>query len=133
MMSRITRLSGALLLETEGRYFLVGNTKEPCDFAAAGFEPPLEIDALARSYIALSPAGPIHFPPPWLELEVEGETLAKLAAERFLIPRNGSVSDRLWRLVSDPDGEPPRSDARWLGELPSSIWSIVRDAVLRCS
>ena len=49
-MARVGRLAGALLAETEGRYFLVGNTKEPCDFRALGVEPPPEIDALKRPF-----------------------------------------------------------------------------------
>jgi hypothetical protein len=129
-------------VETEGQYFLVGNTKEPCDFAAAGFEPPPEIDALKRPYIKLSAAGRAPSPrpaPPWLSLSIEGEALARLLSERFLIERNGSVSDRLWRIVVSPDGRERRQDsdndidARWLCEVPAQVWQIVRDTVLRCT
>jgi hypothetical protein len=55
-----------------------------------------------------------------------------------VIERNGSVSERLWRLVlagGDPDAEDEpreRIDARWLGEMPSPIWRMIRDTVLRC-
>ena len=42
-MSLVTRLSGAILAESNGEYFLIGNTKSPCDWAAAGFEPPGEL------------------------------------------------------------------------------------------
>jgi len=75
---------------------------------------------------------------PWLEIAVEGEELARRLAARFLIERNGSVSDRLWRLVlrGDPDAEDPARDAvvdaRWLAEMPAPIWDIVRAQVLRC-
>ncbi|MGH8582397.1 MAG: precorrin-3B C(17)-methyltransferase, partial [Gammaproteobacteria bacterium] len=58
-------------------------------------------------------------------------------ARRFLIERNGSVSDRLWRLVTgvDEEDEAPEAeelDAQWLVQVPDRIWEIVRDSVLRC-
>ena len=137
MMARVGRLAGALLAETGGEFFLVGNTKEPCDFAAAGFESPGEIDALERRYIRLAPRRAVELAAPYLRLELEGEALAALLAERLLIERNASVSDRLWRLLIDPSGqeelpEGEAVDARWLAEMPAAIWGIVRDAVLRC-
>ena len=136
-MARVGRLAGAILAETGGKFFLIGNIKEPCDFSAAGFEPPGEIDALKRPYIRLSARRPIEINPPCLTLDVAGETLAATLAQRLLIERNGSVSERLWRMLMDPSGEGefPRDeavDARWLGEIPAPIWDIVRDTVLRC-
>ncbi len=137
MMARVGRLAGALLAETGGEFFLVGNTKEPCDFEAAGFESPGEIDALERRYIRLAPRRAVELAAPHLRLDLEGEALAVLLAERLLIERNASVSDRLWRLLIDPSGqeELPQDeavDARWLAEIPAPIWGIVRDTVLRC-
>ena len=137
MMARVGRLAGALLAETGGGFFLVGNTKEPCDFEAAGFESPGEIDALERRYIKLAPRRAVELPAPYLRLDLEGEALAALLAERLLIERNASVSDRLWRLLIDPSGqeelpEDEAVDARWLAEIPAPIWGIVRDTVLRC-
>lgn len=137
MMARVGRLAGALLAETGGEFFLVGNTKEPCDFEAAGFESPGEIDALERRYIRLAPRRAVELAAPYLRLELEGEALAALLAERLLIERNASVSDRLWRLLMDPSGqdelpEDEAVDARWLAEIPAPIWEIVRDTVLRC-
>ncbi len=139
-MSRVARLAGAILAETGGEYLLVGNLKRPCDFAAAGFEKPAaEIDATQRPYVRLNRAGPVSVPGPWLTLGLEGEDLPKALAERLLIPRNGSVSDRLWRLAlgSDPEAEPPAPDAvidaRWLGEVPIALWRIVRETVLKCT
>jgi len=137
MMARVGRLAGALLAETGGEFFLVGNTKEPCDFEGAGFEAPGEIDALKRRYIKLVPQGAVELAPPYLTLGLEGEALAVLLAERLLIERNASVSDRLWRLLMDPSGqeelpEGDAVDARWLAEIPAPIWGIVRDTVLRC-
>ena len=136
-MARVGRLAGALLAETGGEFFLVGNTKEPCDFEAAGFESPGEIDALERRYIRLAPRRAVELAAPYLRLELEGEALAALLAERLLIERNASVSDRLWRLLIDPSGqeelpEDEAVDARWLAEIPAPIWGIVRDTVLRC-
>ena len=139
-MARVGRLAGAILAETEGGYFLVGNPKRPCDWRAAGFEPPGDLDATVRPFVRLArtKAQAIDVAGPWLELSIEGEELARALAARFLIERNGSVSDRLWRLVlrGDPDAEdPPREmviDARWLGEMPAPIWDVVRAQVLRC-
>lgn len=136
-MARVGRLAGAILAETGGRFFLIGNTKEPCDFEAVGFEPPAAIDALKRPYVALTARRPVEITPPCLTLDLVGESLAATLAERLLIERNGSVSERLWRLVIDPSGEeavPTERpvEARWLGEIPAPIWKIVRDTVLRC-
>lgn len=136
-MARVARLAGAILAESGGEFFLVGNTKEPCDFEAAGFAPPGEIDALERPYLKLSARRPIELAAPYLTMAQEGEALAAMLAQRLLIERNGSVSERLWRLLMDPSGqeEAPAQDAvdaRWLGEMPAPIWDIVRDTVLRC-
>lgn len=140
-MARVARLAGALLAETRRSYYLVGNTKRPCDFAARGFVPPDSIDAVARPYTALTALNEIALEPPWLAIDVEGEALPKLLSECFLITRNGSVSDRLWRLVAglrdeDDDGEQTpvtAIDARWLAGMPKPIWDVVRDCVLRCT
>jgi hypothetical protein len=137
-MSRVGRLAGAIVVETGGDYFLVGNLKRPCDFPAAGFATPAaEIDALARPYVRLARSGPLSVPGPWLELGLEGETLLRALAARLIIERNGSVSDRLWRLIlsADPDAEPDPGaiiDARWLGEVPTHLWQLVRETVLKC-
>ena len=137
-MARIARLGGALLAETEGTYFLIGNTKQPTDFPAAGFEKPVEIDPLKRPYLALVQCASVELAAPWLTMDLEGEELARVVARCFLIERNGSVSERLWRLVTNPD-EPEEEttqdaiDANWLGHTPAPIWQIVRDTVLRCT
>ncbi len=136
-MARIGRLAGAILAESKGRWFLIGNTKEPCDFRSQGFEPPAEIDAVKQAYIRLSLTGAVRIDPPCLMLALEGEELAQLLARRFLIERNGSVSDRLWRLVIGVDEEDEvleedEIDAQWLAEIPDRVWDLVRDTVLRC-
>ena len=137
-MALVGRLAGAILAETEGQFFLVGNPKEPCDFSAAGFKPPGVIDAMERPFIRLAPLRPIQMPQPSMTMPVEGEALALLLVDRFVIPRNGSVSDRLWRLVTDPKQEHRAQtvgtiDARWLGEIPAEVWRIVRETVLTCT
>ncbi|MCI0340318.1 MAG: hypothetical protein L0216_04090 [Planctomycetales bacterium] len=137
-MARVARLAGALLVETRSDFFLVGNLKEPCDWATAGFEPPPDGDALSRPFVRLCPVRPVRLAPPLLALEAEGEALARLLAERMLVRRTGSVSERLWRLVIGEDEKGDRApgdlvEARWLGEVPAPVWEIVRDAVLRCS
>ncbi len=137
-MAQVGRLAGAILAETEGQYFLVGNPKEPCDFVAVGFESPGVINAMERPFIRLSPLGPVQVAQPYLTMQVEGEALARLLVDRFIIQRNGSVSDRLWRLVTDPKQENRVSpvgniDAQWLGEIPAEIWHVVRETVLKCT
>jgi hypothetical protein len=134
-MARVGRLAGAILAETEGRYYLVGDLKEPCDFAQAGFEPPAELTEGVPAYRALHPIRAIALAPPVLVLELEGEALARRLTDFLVIRRNGSVSERLWRLVTQPDANPGAReiDARWLGEVPPAVWRIVQDGVLRCT
>jgi hypothetical protein len=147
-MGRIGRLAGALLVETRDAWWLVGNTKEPCDWLAHGFQPPADIDAVKRPYIPLergdrpSVGSPRDRHPapdigePHLVVEKDGEELAREVARRLLVERNGSVSERLWRLVLGVDDleQAPRGGvtARWLVEVPEPVWQVVRDAVLRC-
>jgi hypothetical protein len=135
-MATVSRLAGALLVETAGAYFLVGNTKRPCDFPACGFADPGAIDALARPFLALEPRGAIALEPPCLSLDLEGESLAVLFAERLLIERNASVSDRLWRLLlgqtDDAQVVGDRVDVRWFAHMPKYVWDVVRESVLRC-
>ena len=143
-MNHVSRLGGALLLDSDGHHFLVGDLKRPCDFAAAGFVPPAApIDALARPFIPLARTdAPRVVAGPWLDLGDHSsvEALALVLSQRLVITRNGSVSDRLWRLILSPDPEadeiPPESaviDARWLAEMPGPLWQIVRDTVLKCT
>ena len=116
----------------------MGNPKVPCNFAAVGFEPPGVINAMERPFVRLSPRRSVQMPHPYVTVDVEGEALAQLLVDRFVIQRNGSVSDRLWRLVTDPT-QYQRAvpggciDARWLGEIPTEIWHIVRETVLKCT
>jgi hypothetical protein len=137
-MARVGRLAGALLAETCGEFYLVGNTKQPCDFARAGFERPPEFDARTQPFVRLARSGSAELVPPLLLLPLEGEALARLLARSFLIERTGLVSERLWRLVTgarDEDDAAPAElvPARWLGEVPEAVWRVVRESVLRCS
>ncbi|XXV27646.1 precorrin-3B C(17)-methyltransferase [Sorangium sp. So ce1389] len=137
-MARVGRLGGAILAETQGEYYLVGNTKAPVNFREAGFEPPDEVELVKGAYLRLKPLRQVKVEAPVLLLDVEGEELAKKLVQRFVIDRNGSVSERLWRLVYSPDDPlddaetPVERDARWLGDIPETIWQLVRDNVLRC-
>jgi hypothetical protein len=137
-MATVGRLAGALLAQSGNQHYLVGNPKEPCDWVAAGFEPPGELDALLRPYVRLAPTRANAIATPCLQLALEGEALARLLWAVFAIERTGMISERLWRLVigdSDELGCPPDAivDASWLAQMPAAIWAIVRDNVLRCS
>lgn len=137
-MSRVGRLAGAIVVETGDEVYLVGNPKVPCEWARHGLEPPREIDAVARPFVRMVRRGAFAVAPPLLELETEGEALARLLSEIFVIERTGSVSDRLWRLVigqtEEDDQSPPEIiAARWLAEIPRPLWHVVRGAVLRCT
>ena len=136
-MAYVSRMAGAILAESRGEFYLIGNLKEPCNFEKHGFEKPAEVDAMKHAYVRLAAKHEISVAGPFLNVDFEGEELARLLAERFVIERNGSVSERLWRLVTDPGGEEralPEAgfNCQWLVEIPGEIWQIVRDSVLRC-
>jgi hypothetical protein len=137
MIARIGRLAGAILAECDGSYFLIGNTKEPCDWEQKGFKAPAEVDAKKTPVLALEAvASDISLGPSHLVVhmsdEQSGEEMAGVYAERFLIVRNASVSDRLWNLVVGEDGN-AEVEATWLLNMPDAVWQIVRDTVLKCT
>lgn len=137
-MARAERLAGARLAETHGAYHPVGNAKVPCDWTAAGFEPPGEIDVLDHPVIPLPSRRPPEIESPGLIRDVEGDALPGLLADLFVTQRTGFVSERLRSPVTPVSQEDDRSpaeamQARWLGEIPSPIWRIVRGVVLRCT
>ena len=104
--ARIGRWMGAIVVEADGEQRLVGNPKEPCTF---------------------TPPVPLSSP-----LEVADRAIDELAAlveARLVIARNGSVSERLWRMVTHDCA----TRADWLLEVPAHVWELVRDTVLRCS
>ncbi|HEY0711699.1 MAG TPA: precorrin-3B C(17)-methyltransferase [Polyangia bacterium] len=144
--ARLSRLAGALLLQVGHLHHLIGNLKRPCHFEAHGFVTPKEpVDALVRPSQPLERHGSFNVTGPHLSLGdfplTAAPMLAARIAERLLITRNGSVSDRLWRLLladpNDPDADLSSTaepiDARWLVEIPHHLWNIVREAVLTCS
>ena len=139
-MAIVGRLAGAILAETMGRYFLIGDVKEPCDFRAHGFSDPGDRDLKIQPYVELhklNSEGSFDWRPQILAMDIEGEALAAKLAGQFMIKRNGSISERLWRLVTESSpliagAEREVTDARWLGSTPDDIWDIVRDSVLRC-
>lgn len=137
-MARLTRLSGAFLVESEDKYFLLGNLKRPCDFNAAGFQPPsrdtlapekplLQLEPLENSAIKSDPDASLFLP-------TEGKELTSKLVEFFMIRRNGSMSERLWELMCEncEQMESGDLDATWLANTPDEIWECVRDSVLRC-
>lgn len=137
-MARVARLAGAIVAETLGQYFLVGNTKAPCDWVAAGFDPPGEVDAKVRPFVSLVARSAPNLGADCFTLDLENERLAQKLADLFVVERTGSVSERLWRLArgaTDEDFRGPEGtiDGRWLGDIPLGVWRVVRDAVLRCS
>jgi hypothetical protein len=139
MIARIGRLAGAILVECDGSYFLVGNTKEPCDWEQHGFRIPKDIDVHPTPVLALerinkgstfsldSPHLLLH-----LGVEQNGEKVSHLFAERLLIMRNASVSDRLWNLVVG-ESKDAELEATWLLNMPAVVWQVVRDTVLKCT
>ena len=136
MIARIGRLAGAILAECDGSYFLIGNTKEPCDWEQSGFKAPAEIDAKKTPALALKvlssdiSLGPTHLVV-HLSPEQQAEDVARIFADRFVITRNGSVSDRLWNVVVGETVE-AEVEATWLLNMPDHVWQIVRDTVLKC-
>jgi hypothetical protein len=135
MTARAGRLAGAILLEASGQWFLIGNTKEPCDWNLAGFTAPQEIDAARQPWIRLEGTASVNEACLSFSYEgTDGFDLAQILSARFLIRRNGSVSERLWRIVTgqSDDGAPCSTDATWLVTMPDRVWDIVREAALKC-
>ena len=62
----LSRLGGALLLQVAESFFLIGNLKRPCDFAAAGFVPRRNPSTLWRAQSCRSCAqAPLPSPVPF--------------------------------------------------------------------
>ena len=132
--SKVTRLAGAILAETNGDYYLVGELKEPCDFLKYGFQaPPESTPENPVKYNKLTVAGRVASEEGGcLEMETQGENLAELLFRRFVILRNYSVSDRLWRVATVRQDKDGRVDGRWLEQMPDDVWEIVRENILKC-
>lgn len=134
-MAQVGRLVGAIIAVTADDIYLVGDCKEPCDFSRYGLAEPPERNVLAQPYMKLQRRGDFQIEGLKLDIQLEGEALPQLLVDFFLIFRNGSVSERLWRLCLQYSPEPVDGvvDANWLRQVPRGIWEIVRDSVLRCS
>ena len=140
-MARVGRLSGGLLLETvvasEPAWFLVGDTKVPCDWSAAGFDEPTERDVIRERFVRLALRGAPTLTGTTLSVALEGVEAARALAERLTVSRNGSVSERLWNLILGEDEiEEPTGrtiPGGWLCEMPAAVWDVVREAVLKCT
>ncbi len=138
MIAHIGRIAGAILLECEGSYLLIGNTKVPCDWPQQDFVAPAEIDALKNPVQPLERCSsqPAPLGPNYLTITLSPnqtkEDAANIIASRFLITRNGSISDRLWNLILGEDPA-PETEATWLLTMPDRLWQIVRETVLRCT
>lgn len=140
-MARVGRLAGALLLETklggQPAWFLVGDTKVPCDWPAAGFAPPPQRDVIRDRYVQLEVRGAPALTGTTLSIALEGVEAAREIGERLTVSRNGSVSERLWALIlGDDEVEEPTGrmiPCGWLCETPAAVWNVVREAVLKCT
>ena len=140
-MARVGRIAGALIVETviddTPAWFLVGDTKVPCDWRAAGFVRPADRDARLETFVRLEARGSPALQGTTLSIALEGEAAARALADRLTVARNGSVSERLWRLIlGDEEVEAPTGraiGAAWLCEVPMPVWGVVRDAVLKCT
>ncbi len=133
-MAEFGRFYGSILAHTGSEVFLIGDLKQPAEFERYGLETPAERNVLQQPYIKLVQRAGFQLEGERWWIDQEGEKLAQILVDSFLIFRNGSVSERLWRLVKaqstvKDDG---RLDASWLAHMPPGIWDIVRDSVLRC-
>ncbi|SMF40108.1 precorrin-3B C(17)-methyltransferase [Pseudobacteriovorax antillogorgiicola] len=133
-MALIGRIAGAILLRTEEKSYLIGDLKEPCSFEDRGFHPPLERDVIKHPFVEIQTNGKDVICDDDYELVVtEDSSLPSKIVDRFLIFRNGSISERLWGLVTESsEAEGKRVNAEWLMQTPDDVWEIVRDSVLRC-
>lgn len=140
-MARVGRLAGGLLLETtldnRAAWFLVGDTKVPCDWHAAGFGTPRARDVVRERFIELEVCGAPVLIGTTLSVSLEGLSAARVLGERLTVNRNGSVSERLWALIlGEEEVEAPSGrtiPCAWLCDMPSAVWEVVRDAVLKCT
>lgn len=134
-MAKVGRFCGAVLIESSGAFYIVGDLKTPADYGAAGFVDPGELSPVENRFVRLEVSGAPKMKPPYFECRLEGEELARTLFHRLVIKRNGSVSERLWRLIFEAEENAGQDviDAAWLTEMPDEIWEIVQQQVLRCS
>ena len=133
-MAKVGRFHGALLVESNNIFYLVGGLKEPAKYEEAGFVNPGEFEPSDHKFIKLEVSGAPEVKAPYFTTRIEDEELTEKLFDRLVIKRNGSVSVRLWDLVFDADEYDDEEiiDAAWLIETPEEIWEIVRDVILKC-
>lgn len=143
-MGQVGRLAGAVLARSGERWFLVGEPKVPLDLAAHGFR---EVGRLAHGgheIIELAREGPAagepaRAPAPGgaeapalpLTMPLEGEALARRLHDIFVITRNNSVSERLFRFLDAAQRGSP--DLTWLALAPPEAIALMREGLLKCS
>jgi hypothetical protein len=104
---------------------------------AAGFAAPWERDVIRERFVQLEVQGTPSLTGTTLSIALEGVDAARAIGERLTVNRNGSVSERLWGLIIGEDEvEEPTGQivpCAWLCEMPTAVWDVVRDAVLKCT
>ena len=133
-MSKLAFIHGAYLVESEGRYFQVGNTKEPANYEKAGFVAPQNFVPLEQKYVELEVCGTPEIKEPYVTFTEEGEGLCEKVYQRLVIKRNASTSTRMWYLFFDAEEYSGQRviDLQWLMEIPAEIWEIIQDEVWTC-
>ena len=134
-MAKAGRLAGSILMESENEYYIVGDIKEPCKWEERGFADPGERNVLEEPWLRLSRnSNDVKWDDDaTLVFSGEGSRFAEKLVDSFMIFRNGSISERLWGLVTESsEQEENMVNAQWLIDTPDDIWEIVRDSVLRC-
>ncbi len=136
----LSRLAGAMLLAGGQEFYLIGNTKEPCDWAAIGLSKPAEGEAAMSRVRRLHRVSemPVSYKPCGSVVSSQSvEAIAEALAARLLIVRNASFSERLWRIVTGASDEnnvaaDEAPDVSWLVQMPDHVWEIVRETALKC-
>lgn len=133
-MAKVGRFHGAVLAESRGTFYIVGDLKVPADYGAAGFADPGELRPLENRFVRLHATGSPAVHPPYFTCGLEGEALMQKLFHRLVIKRNGSVSERLWSLIFEAEENEGQEviGADWLVQMPDEIWEIIQNEVLRC-
>ncbi len=132
-MGEIGRLAGAVLARSGERWFLVGEPKVPLDLAAHRLREvgrlrhgEHEIVELTRDETGAR--DPLALP---FTMPLEAEALARRLHDVFVITRNNSVSERLFRFLDGAQRGSP--DLTWVALAPPEAIALIRDGLLRCS
>jgi hypothetical protein len=133
-MSKLGLIHGAFLLETQGKFFQIGDTKEPANYEKIGFEKPASFDPMESHYTPLNTIGSPEIKEPYLEFNDEGEELCEKLYNKLVINRNASTSTRMWYLFFDAEEYSGQKtiNVQWLLDIPVEIWEIVQDEVWSC-